>query len=169
MKIFANDKVYVQKNDIAFLNSTDIEIPASIFLKLFGNGITIIDNRNRFEFVEFDNEKDIEYIRNLDCVIDYDSVKDLTESEIEELGKNISQERNSIAEKYNEMSEEERMKNVGMVTECDMLEHKMFSLVEIFKFKHGIIEMTLPEGIEYPADIKRENKLKKMLKKLRKY
>ena len=33
MKIFRNDAVYVQKNDIAYLNNTDLSIPASIFRK----------------------------------------------------------------------------------------------------------------------------------------
>ena len=54
MKIITDSAVYVQKNDIAYLNQTDLAIPASIFMKVFGSGIVIIDDSNRYEFVEFD-------------------------------------------------------------------------------------------------------------------
>jgi len=56
MKIITSEAVYVQKNDIGFLNQTDLPIPASIFMKVFGNGVTIIDNSNRFEFVKFEEK-----------------------------------------------------------------------------------------------------------------
>ena len=48
MKIITNDAVYVQKNDLGFLSQSDVLIPASIFLEVFGKGVTIIDNNNRF-------------------------------------------------------------------------------------------------------------------------
>ena len=63
MKIITSEAVYVQKNDIGFLNQTDLSIPASIFLKVFGNGITIIDNSNRFEFVKFEEESEIDFFK----------------------------------------------------------------------------------------------------------
>ena len=34
MKIITDSAVYVQKNDIAYLNQTDLAIPASIFMKV---------------------------------------------------------------------------------------------------------------------------------------
>ena len=42
MKIITDNAVYVQKNDIAYLNSADFAIPISVFMKVFGKGITII-------------------------------------------------------------------------------------------------------------------------------
>ena len=51
MKIIKDNAVYVQKNDIGFLNQTDLEIPMSIYLKVFGNGIVLINNKNKYEFV----------------------------------------------------------------------------------------------------------------------
>jgi len=70
------EKIYVQKNDIMYLNQTDLSIPASIFMKIFGNGVTIIDNSNRFEFVEFTNSHEIEFLKNIDWIIDYNKVKE---------------------------------------------------------------------------------------------
>ena len=70
MKIVTDKKVYVQKNDIAYLNQTDLPIPASIFMKVYGNGIVIIDDRNRYEFIEFTAPKEIEFFKKLDWMID---------------------------------------------------------------------------------------------------
>ena len=33
-----NNKVYVQKNDMIYVNHSDMAIPAPIFMKMFGNG-----------------------------------------------------------------------------------------------------------------------------------
>ena len=42
MKIINSDSIYVQKNDIAYLNLSNLPIPVSVFIKVFGNGATII-------------------------------------------------------------------------------------------------------------------------------
>ena len=77
MKIITSEAIYVQKNDIGFLNQTDLAIPASIFLKVFGNGITIIDNSNRFEFVKFEEEREIYSYHILPVVTKNDGTIDL--------------------------------------------------------------------------------------------
>ena len=81
MKIITDSVAYVQKNDIAFLTQTDRAIPASIFMKVFGNGIVIIDDSNRYEFVEFEAPEEIEFFKSIDWMIDYNEVKDLSEGE----------------------------------------------------------------------------------------
>lgn len=145
MKIITSEAVYVQKNDIGFLNQTDLPIPTSIFLKVFGNGITIIDNSNRFEFVKFEEESEIEFFRNLDWIVDYDSVKDLGEEQIIELGQDIVQQKNNIATKYNAMTNDERRANEHMVYECERLDFKMYSLRDVLWFKQGHIQFDLPD------------------------
>ena len=108
MKIITNDSAYVQKNDISYLNSSDLPIPASIFMKVFGNGVTIINDSNRYDFVKFDEESEIEYFKDLDWMIDYNQVKDLSEDEMIKLAESIGEERDGIANSFNSMSEEER-------------------------------------------------------------
>lgn len=77
MKIIKDNAIYVQKNDIGFLNQTDLEIPMSIYLKVFGNGIVVINNKNKYEFVKFDEEVEIRFFKEQNCIIDYDTIKDL--------------------------------------------------------------------------------------------
>jgi len=170
MKIITSNAVYVQKNDIAFLNQTDLPIPASIFMKVFGNGITIIDNRNRFEFVKFEEESEIEYFRKLDWIVDYDLVKDLGEEQIIELGQGVAQEKNIIVQTFNAMSVDDRRVNMHLVAECERLDFILYSLRDVLYFKQGHLKMTFPEGVDSPLSCKKveEKGLKRILKKFEK-
>lgn len=78
MKVISKGNVYVQMQDMGYLNSSDVPIPASIFMKVFGKGVTIIDVHNRFDYVCFDEPHEIAYFKNLDFIIDYEEYKDLS-------------------------------------------------------------------------------------------
>lgn len=171
MKIIINEAIYVQKNDIGYLNQTDLPIPASIYLKVFGNEVfSIIDNSNRFEFVKFEEKSEIEFWINLDWIIDYDSVKDLDESQIIELGKTVAQQKNDIAKRYNAMSDDERRKNKHMIIEYKCLDFKMDSLRDILRYKQGRIKFYLPDEIDFSKDYKKvkEKGLQRILRKFKK-
>lgn len=165
MKIITNDSAYVQKNDISYLNLSDLPIPASIFMKVFGNGVTIINDSNRYDFVKFDEESEIEYFKDLDWMIDYNEVKDLSEDEIIKLAESIGEEQDKIATTFNSMAEEERKNHADMVTKCDLLEFKFYSLRDVLWFKQGHIPMELPEGVDYPEGYAQEKNIKKLLKR----
>ena len=169
MKIIMNEAIYVQKNDIGFLTQTDLSIPASIFLKVFGDGKTIIDNRNRFEFVKFENENEISFFKSLDWVVDYNSIKDLDESQIIELGQEVAQQKNKIATQYNSMSSDKKRKNEHMVYECEKLDFKMYSLRDALLFKKGDLQFDLPETIVLPEEVEKNqvNVLRRVLRKLK--
>lgn len=168
MKIITDNAIYVQKNDITYLNNTDLPIPASIYMKVFGNGIVIIDDSNRYDFEKFEDHNEIEFFKGLDWIIDYNSVKDLSDDEIREMAQNIAQERKQIAEKFNSMLEDERRKNLDMVTQCELLNFKIYSLRDILWFKQGNLQMTLPEGVDYPQEFvqKSENGIQKLIRNI---
>lgn len=163
MKIITENAVYVQKNDIAYLNQTDLAIPASIFMKVFGD-IFIVDDSNRYEFIEFDAPEEIDFFKAVDWMIDYNEVKALSEEEIISLGKSIIEEKNSIAQKFNFMALEERKRNMNMVSQCELLDFKMYSLRDVLWFKQGHIKMELPEGVEFPTGLKKEKGIRKLIK-----
>ena len=100
-------------------------------MKVFGNGVTIINDSNRYDFVKFDEESEIEFFKGLDWMIDYNEVKDLSEDEIIKLAKNIEKEREKIATTFNSMSKKEKNQHIDMVTKCDLLEFKFYSLRDI--------------------------------------
>lgn len=149
MKIITKNAVYVQRNDMGFLEQTDLSIPASIFKKAFCNGVSIINDDNRYEFIKFEEQSEIEFFKKLDWIIDYGSLKDLEEQKIMELGQKIVEQQKEIATKYNAMSDEECEKNANMVTEYENLGFKILSLRDLVWFNQGELHFDLPADINY--------------------
>lgn len=48
------------------------------------------------------------------------------------------------------MTLEERKKNMNMVSQCELLDFKMYSLRDVLWFKQGHIKMELLEGVDLP-------------------
>lgn len=168
MKIFINNAVYVQKNDIIYLNSCTLPIPCSIFDKAYNKEINIIDNNNKYEFIKFDQADEIEFFKNLSWIINYDDVKNLSDELIIKEDEKICIERNNIAIKWNELEEKEKEKNKNMILECELLDYKMDSLKTIFWFRKGKVKMILPEGVNYPTNYNTSNNksIKKLVKSI---
>lgn len=165
MKIITDNCVYVQMNDIMFLNQTDLSIPVSIFLKVFNDDVVIINDRNRYDFVKFDDALEIEFFRNLDFIVDYNSVKDLSEEEIIDMGQKVANKKNSIAKTYNAMTSSIREENMHLVYECERLDYKMYSLRDVLWFRQGRLKFNLPSEI---IGEKKEKGIKKLLRKIKK-
>lgn len=167
MKIITKDAVHVQMNDLMFLHQTDLPIPCSIFLKVFGQGTVIVNDSNRYDFVKFEDEAEIEYFKNLDWIIDYNSVKELDKENINQLVAQIVDEEQKIADKFNNLPENEKVDNFDMVARYEQLEYKQYNLKKFMSFKQGKISMELPESIEYPTDYKPtiKNAIKQFIKR----
>ena len=145
MKVIYDNCVYVQKNDMAYLEASDLPIPASVFIKVFGNGITIINDSNRYDFVQFKEKAEIDFFKGLDWMVDYNELKNLSEEEIIKLAEGTNEERDKIAATYNSMPVEERQKHSDMVTKCYLLEFKFYSLKDILWMKQGHISINIPK------------------------
>ena len=74
MKIITEDAVYLQKEDIAyfnqFLNTYEDKNDIPKFMRLFRHEIFILTEKNRYDFVEFRNKEEIEYIKTIEWIID---------------------------------------------------------------------------------------------------
>ena len=145
MKVIYDNCVYVQKNDMAYLEASDLPIPASVFIKVFGNSITIINDSNRYDFVQFKEKSEIDFFKGLDWMVDYNELRNLSEEEIIKLAEDTNKERDKIAATYNSMPVKERQKHTDMVTKCDLLEFKFYSLRDILWMKQGHISINIPK------------------------
>ena len=159
MKIFhtenGKESVYVQMQDIMHLYHSDIPIPASIFTKIF-NGIVIVDNSNRFDFVRFDEEYEVEFFRKLDFVLDYDYYKNLTDEQLDEEGQKLVEKSNQIAEKWNSMSPEEREQNSNLFQDYENIDYMLHFLSAIYAVKHGKTSMPFPDFVQLPEKPKKK-------------
>ena len=159
MKLFhtenGKESVYVQMQDIMYLNSTDMPIPASIYTKVF-TGIVIVNDSNRFNFVRFDEEHEVKFFRELDFVIDYDQYKDLDDERLKEEGQKIATKANEIAKRWNNMTQEERQQNSNLFQERENLEYMLKFLTEVYAVKHGKRDMPFPEFAKLPEKPKKK-------------
>lgn len=148
MKIFANNKAYVQNNDLAYLmrGAEGISIPASIFEKVFGK-VFIVTDQNRYDFVEFSEPTEIDFFKECDWMVDYNSFDNMTEEEIIEIGCKINEERNKIAKSFNELKPKEKEKQYQKIsTQIELLEFKMMSIRDVLWHKQGHLKFQLPKG-----------------------
>ena len=152
MKIITEDAVYVQKNDFAFLNQSDLTIPASIYLQALDRGIITIGNDNRYDFFKFTEPHEIEFFKEIDWIIDYYDIKDLSIKDIFDLANKISDERRDIAFKYNSMTAAEKENNIHLFNRAEFLNYQLYSLRDFVWFKQGKLKFKLPEGISLPNE-----------------
>ncbi len=154
MKLFHTENgkevVYVQRHDMMYINSDiDIPIPASIYLKFF-DGITIVDDSNRFEFVKFEEDDAVKYFKELEFIIDFDKYKSLTDDKLEEEVQKLGVKANEIAEKWNSLTKKERQKNKSLFQEHSKIKYMINFLCEIYAVKHKKRAMPFPEFVEIP-------------------
>lgn len=148
MKIITNDATYVQKRDIEYLYLAHEKIPSSIFVKVFGSGLIRIDNTNRNDFVKFEDEVERDFFNNLDFIIDYNEVKDLSETDIKKLFQAIDDEQFMVATKMNDVRGKNDIDALAHLTRYNQLDYKFSSLRVAFGFKTGYFVFDLPKELE---------------------
>lgn len=123
----------------------ELAIPASIFLKVFGNGITIINDRNRYNFVCFTEAEDIEYFKQLDWMIDYGKVKNMSEEELENLLSIMLDKMDFLDKAEQSIPVNQSQKRHELLQAFSLLVFKFCSLRDILWYKQGHISLNLPE------------------------
>lgn len=160
MKLFhtenGKETVYVQMEDMMRLNQSSIPIPVSIFEKVFTHGIIYVNSSNRFNFVKFDEEHEVNFFREIEFILDYDQYKDLTDEQLDKEGRELTNKANKIAEKWNSMSVDEKEQNSNLIEEHDNIYYMLHFLVEIIAVKHGKRSMPFPDFVKLPTKPKKK-------------
>ena len=179
MKVVIDDKVYVQNKDLQnLLSSCDgIAVPASIFDNIFGD-IFIVDESNRYEFVEFSNPEDIEFFKKCDWIIDYHDFDGMSVEEIIKYGNKIIDNINRLSTKFNSLPEEQRKALYESITsEINRLDYKIDSIRDLALHKKGRLKFYIPRGNDIETDYtildsnethSKDNFLKKLKRKIKK-
>lgn len=167
MKIISNNAAYIQKNDINYLIQNDI-IPEAMINKICKDS-NDEDVENKYDFIKFTDFETVEFLKNLDCIIDYFRIKDLDENDIVKLGKIIVEKKKEINSILKTMNEDEK-ENSSLTKQYNFLNTKLLSLKDALWIKRGIVEFDIPNEIDVPTNEVKENSFKKALKKiLKKY
>ena len=162
MKIITKNKVYVQYIDIAYLikSKSYKQAPDSISDKCFTE-LFVCNEYNKYNFVEFNRRDEIKFFDNLDYIIDYLEVKELSNEQIIQKVFEIGKEKNKLYNRFIYMSNRDKYLNIHILTEIELLEFKMESLMNIIALKNDKLKMNLP-------NTEQEKKLIKEIKKVSK-
>lgn len=159
MKIVREDTLYLQKGDIMFL-SRIANVPIVVeFFKEYNLSIFEINSKNKYEFVKFKNILLCNFFSQIDFIVDYDEIKDLTSSEMEKKIKRVTNLWNELSERFDNMDIIHQQKNISMIEDIEKAKYKENSLKEAFLFLQGKINMPLPEEILEERIKPKENKL----------
>lgn len=168
MKVITNDAIYIQRSDFANIIKIDLNVPTTLRLQAFNESWFMLDDDNRFDFMRFDKPEEVAYLKSLDWIIDYSSVKDLSEEEIIKMSNKLIEQRNSIIEEYERSSYLEKTNNIDMINRYRCLSFEINSLRDILNFKRNNLIIELPKGVEYPTGVKHENGIRRILKRIMK-
>lgn len=157
MKIFMNNKVYVNQKDFIFLLKSSIcEVPDNIIKEAFPVGIYAIESNKDYDFIVFESDDAKKFFRKLNFVVNYNSYKDKSADEIYILVQ-------KLMFKQIELMINKRNNHIELIK----LNHMISSLNDIIRFKRGYIEITLPEKEKYDKDLKYKVFLKKMMEPIK--
>lgn len=151
MKIITKDAAYVQFCDVFnFMDITrlmKLDCPKSISMRCFTNQI-VVDGDNRYAFMEFKEKDAINFIKKLDCIIDYSFVATKTDEELYDLMKKLHEESRNLVEKYEKMNRSQQSKNYSkLYGEYHIKAYKAHSINDYLLYRKGEIKFDIPENL----------------------
>lgn len=156
MKIITDNAVYIQKVDLEFFKYELRSLPKFISLKIFENKEIDMDDYEKYDFLKFEDEEIIEFLKKIDWIIDYDLVKNLTDDEIREIGRTYAEKFESVNKKiYTTSPNKKDYKD--LLQQSKLLFYQLRSIEDLLDFKGGRLKITLPKD---------ENKFLKLVRKL---
>ena len=146
MKIIMDDKVYVQKYDIAYLSTTSYSNQVSAFTKLTGPGCMTINDKNKHEFMEYNNPDAIEFFKDLSIILDFNELSVLSEEELFEIYDKFATKKNNIAKEFNDMTRELKLENKELVEDSKKLDFLITTIKDLILYKRGELILRLPKN-----------------------
>jgi len=146
MKVFKDDSVYIQINDLVKLLTLSEEVPNTILEKINIDEETIINDNNRFKFIKFDNPDEVTFFRKQDWIIDYDNYKDLPDDGLEKIAHELYLNSEHVVNRFNSLLKEEQNSNYGknMLVEHVKLRHIIHDLRHLSTYKCGDLKLNIP-------------------------
>ena len=145
MKVFINNKVYVQKCDIAYIlkGVEGTSFPISI-IDVFGSTLKPF-GEDMNDFVEFSSKEEKAFFKRCDWIIDYDFFRDMSEDDIVNYRAKLIEDKVKMVKDYNELASRIGEKKLGKErTKIELMDHKIWSVKEILLYKKGTANFVLP-------------------------
>ena len=149
MKIFntENEKeiVYVQNSDILRLKYID----STIANKIYAQYKNTIGDNNLMKFIRFENEDELNFFRNIDWIVDYRKVSQLSNHMLEYMIDEVEIEMNKVGNEYmNTITENKNQKQLTFIL-FKLLEYKKNFLTMLLELRYTDEKIDLPLAIDY--------------------
>ena len=142
MKIFADDKVYVQLKDLAFLfKEGGYNIPQSIYKRALKRALDMTDE-DKDEFIVFEDEKEIDFFRTVKYIVNFDDYDDMTKAEYRKFILSSYDRLTDIQDRIN--NSKKILEYLGNKSKYKRESYKITSIREIDKVKKGEKTVELP-------------------------
>lgn len=163
MILIKDDIFYIQRIDISYMESA--KIPFSDNIKKIKEHNNIFDDE--FTFVKISNQEDINSILNEDFLYNFSNIKDIPVEDLKKMSKKLSDKAILLSDIYLSLNSVERSNNMDIPNEINKLKLKYLMLIDIYRFKKGIVEYDFPKGVEYPEGTKKpQNKYLRLIMSL---
>ena len=164
MKIIKDDTTYIQIKDLKRLRDSKLLTNSLLFILhvLSNNCLEYKDD----EFIKVE-DPDINF-ENVNWIINFDDIKNDSEDDLIKKCNELISQRNQIADQYNEFSIKDRIKNIKLLITSKDLEYTINCYKDLLEVKRGDKSLELPKGVDFPEGFIKENKVKKLINKLKK-
>ncbi len=139
--------IYVQRADLEFLYAIHYPIPESITARLLTSPISN-DTNKESDFFVFWRVEEINFFKNLDCIIDFQEFIDTSNSEIEEQAQKLYAQVEVITSTFNQMDEKSRINSLAMRQQHDCLAYQLDCLSKLYQLRLNNQEITIPKILE---------------------
>lgn len=140
MKVYRNNALYVQKEDVKYVK----ELGSKSFIREFIKDRNIdLDTVNRYDFIKCKNPKERIFFEFQDYILDYDDYKDLSLTDLTKISENMNKSYNNILNdlERDNISKEELL---DARSELIKIECSYSSIENMILRKKGTLKFNIP-------------------------
>lgn len=163
MKIVTDEEILVQKKDLISLLYDGNQMPQSIVETIFEGGYIVVDGNNKNDFVRFTLPSEINYLNNIKWILDYSSLKSLTDEELKRLEDVFVKRHAKVKEKYLAMPEEEGERKKFFAFQIRSAEYQLLTIEDFKEHKDDPIKVV---NDSTPEATKKESGIKQFIKSI---
>ena len=143
MKIIKENEAYVQKKDLIFMQYSLNNLPESIVNRYFSEGREIdIDVFGDYDFIKFEEESEINFIKEQEFILNMTVVEGLTIEQVIEIGRTLAKEGDTLTEEmYNSTVKDEEV----FFIKYKEINYKLDILMDVLAYKQGLLQLFVPE------------------------
>lgn len=138
------EKMYVQLKDIGFLLHSDINVPKSIYLAVLDDPKPLNEHKSS-DYYTFTEKEDIDFLKNVDAIIDYKELRNQEPAELDMLINDINAQIVDIEEAIDTLTPEQRASGSrAQVYRIERLAFKKRAIRELIEYKLGNAKLEFP-------------------------